>query len=202
MPPEGWSEGPFPNRIAKEIEMTLEQLRIFIAVAERQHVTRAAQALNLAQSAASHAIRRWGRATTRSSSTGSSRSIELTKAGQAFLTEARASICVARTAVAGRLLSSSRATRIQARRRRHSRCDSSRRVVRPVLRLSPIAEQLKREGLVVNSKPVRRFCPSPSEQGLEKLKTARASDWLKLAWIWDRRHIRVTRVKVELKVSS
>jgi hypothetical protein len=33
--------------------MTLEQLRVFIAVAERQHVTRAAEALNLAQSAVS-----------------------------------------------------------------------------------------------------------------------------------------------------
>jgi DNA-binding transcriptional LysR family regulator len=36
--------------------MTLEQLRIFVAVAERQHVTLAARALNLAQPAASHAI--------------------------------------------------------------------------------------------------------------------------------------------------
>jgi hypothetical protein len=36
--------------------VTLEQLRIFIAVAERQHVTQAGQALNLAQSAPSHAI--------------------------------------------------------------------------------------------------------------------------------------------------
>jgi Bacterial regulatory helix-turn-helix protein, lysR family len=36
--------------------MTLEQLRIFVAVAERQHVTEAARALNLAQSAASHTI--------------------------------------------------------------------------------------------------------------------------------------------------
>jgi hypothetical protein len=36
--------------------MTLEQLRIFVAVAERQHVTEAARALNLAQSAANHAI--------------------------------------------------------------------------------------------------------------------------------------------------
>jgi len=36
--------------------MTLEPLRIFVAVAERQHVAQAAQALNLAQSATSHAI--------------------------------------------------------------------------------------------------------------------------------------------------
>jgi DNA-binding transcriptional LysR family regulator len=36
--------------------MTLEQLRIFIAVAEKQHVTRAASELNLTQSATSAAI--------------------------------------------------------------------------------------------------------------------------------------------------
>ena len=36
--------------------MTLEQLRVFVAVAERGHVTEGARALNLAQSAASHAI--------------------------------------------------------------------------------------------------------------------------------------------------
>jgi hypothetical protein len=36
--------------------MTLEQLRIFIAVAERQHVTEAAKQLNLTQSATSAAI--------------------------------------------------------------------------------------------------------------------------------------------------
>ena len=36
--------------------MTPEQLRVFVAVAERQHVTRAAEALHLAQSAASAAI--------------------------------------------------------------------------------------------------------------------------------------------------
>ena len=36
--------------------MTLERLRIFVAVAERQHVTAAARALNLTQSAVSNAI--------------------------------------------------------------------------------------------------------------------------------------------------
>ena len=36
--------------------MTLEQLRIFVAVAERCHVTRAAEALNMAQSAVSAAV--------------------------------------------------------------------------------------------------------------------------------------------------
>lgn len=70
--------------------MTLEQLRIFVAVAERQHVTRAAQALNLAQSAVSasiaaleerHATRLFHRV---------GRGIELTEVGQLFLTEAKA----------------------------------------------------------------------------------------------------------------
>ncbi|WP_159995391.1 LysR family transcriptional regulator [Roseomonas sp. 18066] len=37
--------------------MTLDQLRIFLAVAEREHVTRAAEALHLTQSAVSAAIR-------------------------------------------------------------------------------------------------------------------------------------------------
>ena len=36
--------------------MTLDQLKVFVAVAERQHVTQAARGLNLAQSAASQAI--------------------------------------------------------------------------------------------------------------------------------------------------
>jgi DNA-binding transcriptional LysR family regulator len=70
--------------------MTLEQLRIFIAVAERLHVTRAAEALNITQSAASAAIQALeGRL-------GSplfhrlGRRIELTEAGQVLLPEARA----------------------------------------------------------------------------------------------------------------
>ncbi len=70
--------------------MTLEQLRVFVAVAERQHVTQAARALNLAQSAASaaiaalegqHATRLFHRV---------GRGIELTEAGRMFLAEARA----------------------------------------------------------------------------------------------------------------
>jgi Bacterial regulatory helix-turn-helix protein, lysR family len=43
--------------------MTLEQLRVFVAVAERQHVTRAAEALNIDQSAVSaynlNGVRTW-----------------------------------------------------------------------------------------------------------------------------------------------
>jgi DNA-binding transcriptional LysR family regulator len=70
--------------------MTLEQLRVFVAVAERQHVTRAAEALNLAQSAASAAIAaleaRYGAKLFHRVGRG----IELTEAGGLFLTEARA----------------------------------------------------------------------------------------------------------------
>ena len=36
--------------------MTLDQLRVFVAGAERQHVTRAAEALDMAQSAVSAAV--------------------------------------------------------------------------------------------------------------------------------------------------
>lgn len=70
--------------------MTLEQLRIFIAVAEREHVTRAAAALNLTQSATSaaiaalehrHAVKLFDRV---------GRRIALTDAGRLFLNEARA----------------------------------------------------------------------------------------------------------------
>ncbi len=78
--------------------MTLEQLRIFVAVAERQHVTRAAEALGMAQSAASaavtalegrHGVRLFHRV---------GRGIELTDAGTAFLAEARAVLARAEAA--------------------------------------------------------------------------------------------------------
>ena len=70
--------------------MTLDQLRIFVAVAEREHVTRAAEALNLVQSAVSsavsaiegrHAVKLFHRV---------GRGIELTETGRLFLGEARA----------------------------------------------------------------------------------------------------------------
>jgi DNA-binding transcriptional LysR family regulator len=69
--------------------MTLEQLRIFVAVAERGHVTQAAAALNMTQSAVSaaiaaletrHGVRLFDRV---------GRSIELNAAGRLFLEEAR-----------------------------------------------------------------------------------------------------------------
>lgn len=78
--------------------MTLEQLTIFIAVAERQHITRAAEAVGLTPSAVSSAIRlletnhdvllfdRVGRG------------IELTGAGRLFLEEAKATVARANRA--------------------------------------------------------------------------------------------------------
>ncbi|MBP0443346.1 LysR family transcriptional regulator [Roseomonas sp. SSH11] len=78
--------------------MTLEQLRVFVAVAERQHVTRAAEALHLTQSAASAAI------ATLETRSGVrlfdrvGRGIELTGAGRAFLAEARAVLARAEAA--------------------------------------------------------------------------------------------------------
>ena len=70
--------------------MTLDQLRIFVAVAERQHVTRAAEALNLAQSAVSAAVSTLeGRHGTKLFHR-VGRGIALTQAGTLFLGEARA----------------------------------------------------------------------------------------------------------------
>ena len=80
--------------------MTLEQLRIFVAVAERQHVTQAARALNLTQSAVSgalaalegrhgvHLLDRVGRG------------VVLNDTGRTFLNEARAVLARAAAAEA------------------------------------------------------------------------------------------------------
>jgi DNA-binding transcriptional LysR family regulator len=70
--------------------MTLEQLRVFIAVAERQHMTRASAALNLAQSAVSAAIASLEERHGAKLFHRVGRGIELTEAGTLFLPEARA----------------------------------------------------------------------------------------------------------------
>ncbi len=80
--------------------VTLEQLRIFVAIAERQHVTATARALNLTQSAVSnalaaleerHAVRLFDRV---------GRGIVLNQNGRMFLDEARAVIARATLAEA------------------------------------------------------------------------------------------------------
>ena len=82
--------------------MTLEQLRIFVAVAQREHVTQAARALNLTQSAVSdsiaaletrHGVRLFDRV---------GRTILLNETGRAFLAEAQG--VLARAAAAEGLL--------------------------------------------------------------------------------------------------
>jgi DNA-binding transcriptional LysR family regulator len=70
--------------------MTLDQMSVFIAVAEREHVTRAAEALNLTQSAASAAIAALERELGTKLFHRVGRGITLTEGGRFFLTEARA----------------------------------------------------------------------------------------------------------------
>ncbi len=70
--------------------MTFEQLRVFVAVAERQHVTRAAEALHLAQSAVSGAIAALEARHGAKLFHRIGRGIALTEAGTLFLPEARA----------------------------------------------------------------------------------------------------------------
>lgn len=78
--------------------MTLDQLRIFVSVAEREHVTRAAEALHLTQSAVSgaihaledrHGIRLFDRV---------GRGIQLTEEGRIFFAEAKAILALVRNA--------------------------------------------------------------------------------------------------------
>ncbi len=78
--------------------MTLEQLRVFVAVAERQHVTRAAGALNLAQSAASAAIAALEARHGAKLFHRVGRGIVLTEVGALFLGEARAVLARAEAA--------------------------------------------------------------------------------------------------------
>lgn len=69
--------------------MTLEQLRIFVAVAEREHLTRAAQALNRTQSAVSAAVRALERQYATPLFHRVGRGVALTEAGRLLLGEAR-----------------------------------------------------------------------------------------------------------------
>ncbi|MEI2300123.1 LysR substrate-binding domain-containing protein [Ensifer sp. MJa1] len=80
--------------------MTLDQLRLFVAVAERLHMTKAAEAMNVTQSAASaaiaaletqHDVRLFDRV---------GRGLTLTEAGKVFLPEARGVLARATAATA------------------------------------------------------------------------------------------------------
>jgi DNA-binding transcriptional LysR family regulator len=82
--------------------VTLEQLRIFVRVAEREHVTRAAHDLNLTQSATSAAIRALEERYRTNLFDRVGRRIVLTDAGRIFLVEARA--VLARATAAANLL--------------------------------------------------------------------------------------------------
>ena len=70
--------------------MTLEQLRIFVAVAELEHVTRAARHLNLTQSATSSAVAALETRYATKLFDRVGRRIALTESGRLFLVEARA----------------------------------------------------------------------------------------------------------------
>ena len=78
--------------------MTLEQLRIFIAVSERQHVTQAASQLNLTQSATSAAIAALETRYGIKLFDRIGRGIVLTQAGREFLDEARGVVARAKAA--------------------------------------------------------------------------------------------------------
>ena len=78
--------------------MTLEQLRIFVAVAERLHMTRAAEALHLTQSAASAAVAALETRYGAKLFDRVGRGLALSDAGEAFLPEAKAVLARAQAA--------------------------------------------------------------------------------------------------------
>ena len=78
--------------------MTLDQLRIFIEVAQREHLTEAANVLSLTPSAVSSSIRTLEERYETPLFNRVGRRIELNEAGRIFLTEARATLASARTA--------------------------------------------------------------------------------------------------------
>lgn len=78
--------------------MTLEQLAIFVAVAEREHLTRAADAIHLTPSAVSSAIKNLEQHYGVELFNRVGRRIELTDTGRIFLAEARDTLARARSA--------------------------------------------------------------------------------------------------------
>ena len=80
--------------------MTLDQLRIFVEVAEREHVTRTAAALNMTQSAISAAIQSLEARHNVTLFDRVGRSIVLNQTGRAFLSEAKAVLAQAKAAEA------------------------------------------------------------------------------------------------------
>lgn len=70
--------------------MTLDQLRVFVAVAEREHVTRAAEALDMTQSSVSVAVSSLEREYGTKFFHRLGRGIVLTEGGKLFLSEAKA----------------------------------------------------------------------------------------------------------------
>lgn len=82
----------------ERLAMTFEQLSIFVAVAEREHLTRAAEAIGLTPSAVSAAIRNLEAYYRVALFNRVGRRIELTMEGRLFLDEARATLARARSA--------------------------------------------------------------------------------------------------------
>lgn len=78
--------------------MTLEQLAIFVAVAEREHLTKGASAVGLTPSAASAAVKALETAYGVDLFDRVGRRIELTRAGRLFLAEARRTLASAKEA--------------------------------------------------------------------------------------------------------
>lgn len=78
--------------------MTLEQLAIFVAVAEREHLTKGASAVGLTPSAASAAVKALEAAYGVDLFDRVGRRIELTRAGRLFLAEARRTLASAKEA--------------------------------------------------------------------------------------------------------
>ena len=78
----------------------LQQLRYVVAIAEKRNFTRAAERCFVVQSALSHQIKALEKELGTALFVRSSRRVELTPAGEAFLTEARISLAAADRAVA------------------------------------------------------------------------------------------------------